>query len=152
MVHYKVTLTDNEREQMKAILRKGKHSSLQFRNACILLNSDESEAGKRVSNEQIAQILHINTKTVERLKQRFVEKGFEACMDRKSYPEVKEVKTDGDFEAHLIAISCSKAPKGYARWSLRMLADKMVELKYVDTISHETIRRVLKKTKLNRGK
>ena len=152
MVHYKVTLTDNEREQMKAILSKGKHSSLQFRNACILLNSDESEAGKRVSNEQIAQILHINTKTVERLKQRFVEKGFEACMDRKSYPEVKEVKTDGDFEAHLIAISCSKAPKGYARWSLRMLADKMVELKYVDTISHETIRRVLKKTKLNRGK
>ena len=152
MVHYKVTLTDNEREQMKAILTKGKHSSLQFRNACILLNSDESEAGKRVSNEQIAQILHINTKTVERLKQRFVEKGFEACMDRKSYPEVKEVKTDGDFEAHLIAISCSKAPKGYARWSLRMLADKMVELKYVDTISHETIRRVLKKTKLNRGK
>ena len=152
MVHYKVTLTDNEREQMKAILSKGKHSSLQFRNACILLNSDESEAGKRVSNEQIAQILHINTKTVERLKQRFVEEGFEACMDRKSYPEVKEVKTDGDFEAHLIAISCSKAPKGYARWSLRMLADKMVELKYVDTISHETIRRVLKKTKLNRGK
>jgi len=152
MVHYKVTLTNEERDQLKTLLGKGKHSSLQFRNACILLNSDESESGKKVSNEQIAQILHINTKTVERLKQRFVEEGFEVCMDRKSYPEVKEVKTDGDFEAHLIAISCSKAPEGYTRWSLRMLADKMVELKYVDNISHETIRRVLKKTKLNRGK
>lgn len=152
MVHYKVTLTSKERDQLKILLSKGKHSSLQFRNACILLNSDESEPGKKVSNEQIAQLLHINSKTVERLKQRFVEEGFEACMDRKSYPEVKEVKTDGDFEAHLIAISCSKAPEGYTRWSLRMLADKMVELKYVDNISHETIRRVLKKTKLNRGK
>lgn len=152
MVHYKVTLTHEEREQLKAILSKGKHSSLQFRNACILLNSDESESGKKVSNEQIAQILHVNSKTVERLKQRFVEEGFEVCIDRKPYPEVKEVKADGDFEAHLIAISCSKAPEGYARWSLRMLADKMVELKYVDNISHETVRRVLKKTKLNHGK
>src|SRR6516225_4795551 len=140
MVHYKVSLTDPERDQLKALLSKGKHSSLQFRNACILLNSDESESGKKVSNEQIAQILHINTKTVERLKQRFVEEGFEACIDRKSYPEIKEVKTDGEFEAHLIAISCSKAPEGYTRWSLRMLADKMVELKYIDNISHETIR------------
>ncbi len=82
---------------------------------------------------------------VERLKQRFVEEGFEACMDRKPYPVKQKVKTDGDFEAHLIAISCSESPSGYARWSLRMLADKMVELKYVESISHETIRQVLKK-------
>jgi len=152
MVRYKVTLTQEEREQLKAILNRGRHSSLQFRNACILLNSDESEPGKKVSNEQIAQILHVNVKTVERLKQRFVEEGFEACIDRRAYPEVKEIKTDGDFEAHLVAISCSKAPEGYTRWSLRMLADKMVELKYVDSVSHETVRQVLKKTKLNRGK
>lgn len=152
MVRFKVTLTENEREQLKAILSKGKHSSLQFRNACILLNSDEGPHGEKVSNEQIAQILHINAKTVERLKQRFVEEGFEACIDRKPYPEVKETKVDGDFEAHLVAISCSKAPEGYARWSLRMLADKMIEFKYVESISHETIRQVLKKTKLSRGK
>jgi len=88
---------------------------------------------------------------VERLKERFVEEGFEACMDRKAYPEVKDIKTDGDFEAHLVALSCSKAPEGYERWSLRMLADKMVELKYVEDVSYETVRRVLKKTKLNRG-
>src|SRR5215216_6144174 len=140
MVRYKVTLTQEEREQLKAILNRGRHSSLQFRNACILLNSDESEPGKKVSNEQIAQILHVNVKTVERLKQRFVEEGFEACIDRRAYPEVKEIKTDGDFEAHLVAISCSKAPEGYTRWSLRMLADKMVELKYVDSVSHEAVR------------
>jgi transposase len=152
MVRFKVTLTENEREQLKAILSKGKHSCLQFRNACILLNSDESEHGQKVSNEQIAQVLHMNTKTAERLKQRFVEEGFEACIDRKAYPQVKETKVDGDFEAHLVAISCSKAPEGYGRWSLRMLADKMIELKYVESISHETIRQVLKKTKLSRGK
>ena len=151
MVRYKVTLTANEREQLQAIMGKGKHSSLQFRNACILLNCDEGEQGQKASNEQIAQILQITTKTVERLKQRFVEEGFEACMDRKPYPEIKEIKTDGDFEAHLIAISCSKAPAGYARWSLRMLADKMVELNYADSVSHETVRQVLKKTKLNPG-
>jgi len=151
MVRYKVTLTANEREQLQAIMGKGKHSSLQFRNACILLNCDEGEQGQKTSNEQIAQILQITTKTVERLKQRFVEEGFEACMDRKPYPEIKDIKTDGDFEAHLVAISCSKAPAGYARWSLRMLADKMVELNYADSVSHETVRQVLKKTKLNPG-
>ena len=96
--------------------------------------------------------MHINTKTVERVKQRFVEEGFEACIERKAYPEAKEIKADGDFEAHLVALSCSKAPQGYARWSLRMLADKMVELAYVEEISHETVRKVLKKTKSNPGK
>ena len=151
MVRYKVTLTANEREQLQSVMNKGKHSSLQFRNACILLNCDEGEYGQKVSNEQIAQILQITTKTIERLKQRFIEEGFEACMDRKPYPEVKEILTDGNFEAHLVAISCSKAPDGYARWSLRMLADKMVELKYAETVSHETVRQVLKKTKLSHG-
>lgn len=152
MIRYKVTLTKTEREQLQSILSKGKHSSLQFRNACILLNCDEGEDRQKVSNEQIAQILQVNTKTIERLKQRFVEEGFEACIDRKAYPEVKEIKTDGDFEAHLIALSCSKAPEGYTRWSLRMLAEKMVELKYTESISYETVRQVLKKTKSSRGK
>lgn len=151
MVRYKVKLAENERIQLQSILGKGKHSSLQFRNACILLNSDESDPGKKTSKEQIAQILQITTKTIERLKQRFVEEGFEACMDRKPYPEAKDIMTDGDFEAHLVAISCSQAPNGYARWSLRMLADRMITLKYAERVSHETIRQVLKKTKLSRG-
>jgi transposase len=152
MVHYKVTLTTPEREQLQAIMSKGKHTSLQFRNACILLNCDQGEhSSQKATNSQIAQILQITTKTIERLKLRFIDEGFDACIDRKPYPEVKETITDGDFEAHLVAISCSQAPKGYARWSLRMLADKMVELKYAERVSHETVRQVLKKTKLSRG-
>lgn len=152
MVRYKVTLTKEERDDLLQILSKGKHTSQQFKNACILLNCDEGEHGIKLNNEQIAQVLYVNTKTVERLKQRFVEDGFEACIERKPYPEVKEIKADGDFEAHLIALSCSKAPQGRSRWSLRLLADKMVELRYAESVSHETVRQVLKKTKLNRGK
>ncbi len=152
MVHYKVTLTKTEREELKAIIGKGKHSSLQYRNACILLNCDAGKHGQKISNEQIAQVLQLHSKTVERLKQRFVEEGYDACIDRKPYPVKEKLKADGDFEAHLIAISCSKTPSGYARWSLRMLADKMVELKYVESISHETVRQVLKKTNLSHGK
>lgn len=152
MIHYKVTLTKTEREELKAIVSKGKHSSLQFRNACILLNCDEGKFGNKLANEQIAQVLQVNSKTVERLKQRFVEEGFDVCIERKPYPAKQKLKTDGDFEAHLIAISCSKSPRGYARWSLRMLADKMVELQYAESISHETVRQVLKKTNSSRGK
>lgn len=152
MVHYKVSLTADERDQLKTIMNKGKHSSQQFRNACILLNCDTGQHGQPFSNEEIARMLQITTKTVERVKQRFIEEGFEACIERKAYPEVKELKADGDFEAHLIALSCSKAPEGRSRWSLRLLADKMVELQFAESVSHETVRQVLKKTKLNRGK
>lgn len=152
MVRYKVTLTKEEHEHLKSLLDKGKHSSQQYRNACILINSDEGPYGDKLSNEHIAKVLHINTKTVERVRQRFVEEGFDECIKRKPYPKKIPSKADGDFEAHLVALSCSEAPEGYARWSLRLLADKMVELKYTDSISHETVRQVLKKTKLNRGK
>lgn len=152
MVRFKVTLTREEREQLTAVLSKGKHTSQQYRNACILINSDEGPLGQKLSNEKIAQVLQINTKTVERVKQRFVEEGFDKCIERKPYPRKGPIKTDGDFEAHLVALSCSKAPEGYARWSLRLLADKMVELKYTDSISHETVRKVLKKTKSSRGR
>lgn len=151
MVRYKVILKKDEHDQLKTVLGKGKHSSQQYRNACILINTDEGPFGRKLSNEQIAQVLQINTKTVERVKQRLVEEGFDVCMDRKPYPKKGPIKTDGDFEAHLIALSCSEAPEGFARWSLRLLADKMVELQYTDSISHETVRQVLKKTKLNLG-
>ncbi|MDR1880033.1 MAG: IS630 family transposase, partial [Tannerellaceae bacterium] len=125
-----------------------KHTSQEFRNACILLNSDEGEFGNKSTAETIAKILHVHIKTVERLKQRFVEEGFESCLSRKDYPEVLNIKTDGDFEAHLIALSCSEAPAGYVRWSLRLLAEKVVELNYIDSISHETVRKVFKKNEI----
>jgi transposase len=151
-IRYKVTLSEAEREELKSIMGKGKHSSQQFRNACILLNCDEGEQEQKVPDEQIAKLLQVNVRTVERLRQRFVEEGFEACLERKPLEKVRTAKADGDFEAHLVALSCSKAPEGHARWSLRLLADKMVELAYVDSISHETVRQVLKKTKSSPGK
>ena len=90
-------------------------------------------------------MLKVSMRMIDRVKQRFIEEGFEACMERKPL-KTREKKVDGDLEAHLIALSCSKAPKGFSRWSLRMLAEMVVELKYAESISHETIRRVLKKT------
>lgn len=146
MVKYKVTLTKDERDQLNALISKGYHSAHQFRTAYILLNCDEGDYGEKVINEQVSKVLKVSMRMIDRVKQRFVEEGFEACLDRKPMSRTKTKKADGDLEAHLIALSCSKAPQGFSRWSLRMLADKMVEMEYIDSISHETIRRVLKKT------
>lgn len=146
MIKYKVTLTKDERDQLMDIVNKGSHSSQQFRSAYILLNCDDGKYGDRLTGTEICRVLKISMRMVDRVKQRFVEDGFDACIERKPMTSTKPPKIDGDKEAHLIALSCSKAPKGFARWSLRLLADKMVELKHVDHVSHETIRRVLKKT------
>ena len=144
MDKYKVTLTNEEKKQLHAITNKGSHKSQKVLNALILLNCDESE-GKKPTNEQISDILKVSMRKIDRVKKRFVEDGLEVALN--GQPREREYlrKVDGDLEAHLIALSCSKAPPGFARWSLRMLADKAVELEYVDSLSHETVRRVLKK-------
>lgn len=144
-ITYKVTLTQEEREELMAIINKGTHSSQRFRNAYILLNADRGEFAERVTNEEMARVLKIGMRTIDRVKKRFVEDGFDAALERKESGRDYERKADGDVEAHLIALSCGKPPKGFGRWSLRLLADKMVELNYVDKISHETVRTVLKK-------
>lgn len=146
MIKYKVTLTKKEHEQLMEIISKGVHSSQQSRTAYILLNSDEGKYGDKINGAEISQVLKISMRMIDRVKQRFVEEGFDVCIERKPMSNSRPPKIDGDAEAHLIALSCSKAPEGFARWSLRLLADKMVELKHVDHVSHETIRRVLKKT------
>ena len=146
MKKYKVTLTKEEREQLIDIINKGRHSAQLYRTAYILLNCDEGKWGNKLTNEQVSRVLQISMRMIDRVKQKFVEEGFEACLERKALSKTKEKKVDGDMEAHLIALSCSKPPKGYGRWSLRMLADKMIELNYADNISYETVRRVLKKT------
>jgi 5-deoxy-D-glucuronate isomerase len=153
MANYKVTLTQIERTELESILHKGYHTSHQFKNACILLNVDEGEyADKPSVNREICKVLKIGMRTIDRVKKRFVEEGFESVLERKP-PQREYLRiADGEIEAKLIALSCSKAPEGFARWSLRMLADKAVELGYVPDISYETVRRVLKKTSLNRGK
>ena len=146
MIKYKVTLTMEEREQLIDIVSKGNHSAQLYRNAYILLNCDEGKYSRKIINEEISRVLQISMRMIDRVKQRFVEEGFEACLARKPMSKTKEKIADGEVEAHLIALSCSKAPGGFTKWSLRLLADKMVELKYVESISHETVRRVLKKT------
>jgi len=145
MVNYKVTLTKEEREELMSIINKGSHTSQKFRNAYVLLNCDEGKYSEKVTNAQISKVLKVGMRTIDRIKKRFIEDGFEEALERRPTQREYERKADGDFEAHLIAISCGKPPKGFARWSLRLLADKMVELKYVDTVSHETVRTVLKK-------
>ena len=145
MVKYKVTLTRNERDVLLSIISKGKHTSQKFRNAYVLLNCDEGEFSDKVTNAEINKVLKVGMRTIDRIKKRFVEEGFEACLDRKPTFREYERKADGDFEARLIALSCSEPPEGFSRWSLRLLADKMVELEIVDSVSHETVRSVLKK-------
>lgn len=145
MKKYKVTLTEQETELMEEITRKGKRSAMIIRNAYILLNSNQSPGGKAQKDEDIADFLGITIRTVEKVREKFVLEGFETALYGKESTREYKVKVDGDVEAHLIALSCSEPPQGYARWSLRLLSDKMVELKYIDHISHETVRTVLKK-------
>ncbi len=144
MIKYKITLSEAERDQLIDVISKGVHSSQLYRTAYILLNCDEGKYGDKITGQEISNFLKISMRMIDRVKQRFVEEGFEACLERKTSKDPKERKVDGDLEAHLIALSCSQAPKGFSRWSLRMLAVKAIELKYVESISHETIRKVLK--------
>ena len=146
MAKYKVTLTREERDELMSIISKGKHTSQRFRNAYVLINCDEGEFAEKATNAEINKILKVGMRTIDRIKKRFVEEGFDAVLERKPTTREYDRKADGDLEARLVALSCSEPPEGHARWSLRLLADKLVELEIVDSISHETVRTVLKKT------
>lgn len=153
MKRYRVTLEKDEREQLEDITRKGSHQSQKVINALILLNCDEGDFNERQTRgEEVAEVLRISSRKVDRVKKRFVEEGMEVALGGRQGRRPSYVrKADGEFEAHLVALSCSKPPKGYAQWSLRLLADRVVELDYIDSVSHETVRQVLKKTKSNLG-
>src|SRR5467141_5213110 len=148
-IRYAVDLTDTERAVVREILSKNKAKRSTIINAYILLKADRTCGW---TNADIASAYEVSTKKVEQLKKRFVEEGCEAALYRKPVTNVHRRKITGDEEAHLIALYCSQAPEGHERWTLRMLADTMVELDIVDSVSHETIRRTLKKTNLNPGK
>jgi hypothetical protein len=149
LIRYKVTLTEQERQMLQEIATRGKHSSQKVINALILLGCDEGPFQTRKSTTQeLTGVLPVSMKKVDRVKRRFVEHGLEEALVKRAAERQYLRKADGDFEAHLIALSCSKPPKGHARWSLRLLADKMVQLEYTDSISYETVRRVLKKNEL----
>lgn len=152
MKRYIVTLTEDERENLSVLVFKGKHRSQKILNALILLGCDEGEfQTKRSTNEEMARVLNTSMRKIDRLKKRFVTDGLEIALNGQKGNRLYPKKVDGDFEAHLVALSCSEPPEGFARWSLRLLSDKVVELNYIDSISHETVRRVLKKTKSSLG-
>ena len=150
MKHYVVTL---DRDALAAITRKGSHQSQKVINALILLNCDEGDFNDRKhSGEAIAETLRISARKVDRVKRRFVEEGMEVALGgRQGRRSTSLRKAGGDFEARLVALSCSAPPEGHSQWSLRLLADRAVALDYIDSVSHETVRRVLKKTRSSRG-
>src|SRR5437867_11337532 len=148
-IRYAVDLIDTERVALREIISKNKAKRSTIINAYILLKADRTCGW---TNEAIASAYEVSTKKVEQLKKRFVEEGFEAALYRKPVTNAHRRKITGDEEAHLIALSCSEAPEGQERWPLRMLADKMVELEVIASVSHETIRRTVKELNLNPGK
>jgi transposase len=143
---YLVTLTDEERAQLHALTKRGTVSARRLTRAHLLLQAD---AG--LSDEAIAQALHIGTATVERIRKRFVEEGLEAALSERPRPGGQR-KLDGRQEAFLIALACSTPPEGRQCWTMQILADKLVELRVIDAISDETIRRTLKKMPSSHGR
>ncbi len=141
-IRYAVDLIDTERAALREIISKNKAKRSTIINAYILLKADRTCGW---TNEDIALAYEVSTKKVEQLKKRFVEEGFEAALYRKPVTNIHCRKITGEEEAHLIALCCSPAPEGHTTWTLRMLADKMVELDIVESVSYETVRRTLKK-------
>ena len=148
---YRVTLTAEERRDLEALISRGKAAARRLAHARILLQADEAEGGPGRTDGEIAAALDTTTRTCERVRARFVEQGLEAALLPKPARRVYARKLDGAQEAQLVALACSKPPDGKAHWSMRLLADAMVELKHVDTLSHETVRQALKKTRPSRG-
>ena len=142
---YIVRLTDQERDELHSVVKKLKGTGQKVRRAQILLKADAD--GPNWTDAQIAEAFSCRTRTVERLRQRFVEQGFEETLHRveRSQPPIANLLT-GDQEARIIATRLGSPPKGYSNWTLRLLARKAVELKIVDSVSYETVRRTLKKT------
>jgi len=143
---YRVTLTLAEREELERLLARGKADVRKIKHAQILLKADETDDGPGWSDERIADAFDAGTATVERVRQRFVEEGLASALSPyRGGKRLYERKLDGAQEAHLIALACSAPPDERARWTLRLLAQRMVELGYVDTLSYETVRQTLKK-------
>ena len=150
MKKYIVELTSEERKQLQQLIKKGKVAGYKIRHAQMLLKTDQGNHGPSWPDAQIAEVFAAHVTSVERLRKRFVEQGLDAALERNKRDNYTR-KLDGDAEAHLTAIACSKPPAGRSEWSLRLLADRLVELSVVDSISYMTVSRTLKKTNLSRG-
>lgn len=152
MKKYRVTLTADERDQLAALIAAGKAAARKLAHARILLKADAADGGPAWTDDRIADAVEVSVATVERVRQRFVEPGLDAALDRKEQEKPsRERKLDGRAEARLIALACSAPPDGRKRWTLRLLADRLVELEVVDAVCPETVRQTLQKTTSSRG-
>jgi transposase len=148
---YIVTLSQEERQMLRAMVSRGKAAARKLMHARILLKADSSDGGPGWNDAAIAEGVEVGRATVERVRKTLVEEGLEAALERHKPRRQYRRKLDGDAEAHLIALACSQAPDGRSRWTLRLLAERMVALHEVDHLSYETVRQVLKKTNLSLG-
>ncbi len=148
---YKVKLTELQREQLVAIVRNGKQKAKEILHANILLQADCSAKGPALKGKVIAENLNIHARTVHRIRRKYTEEGIEAAIERKVHKRYKPRRLDGEAEARLITLCCSQAPSGRASWTLELLADELVRLEVVDSVSKSTIRQTLKKTNLSLG-
>ena len=142
---YQVTLAAEERDDLRRLISRGKADARKLAHARILLQADAAEGGPARVDEEIASALEVSVRTIERVRQRFVEQGLAAALLPKPSTRLYARKLDGEQEAHLLALACARPPEGKARWSLRLLAERMIELEHVDGLSHETVRQTLKK-------
>ena len=147
---YRVNLTDLEREELEGIIKRSKSEAVRTKRSYILLAADE-HGDKKWKDDQISNAYGLSIRTIGRLRKRFVEHGIETALYGKKQEITREKIFDGRVESQLIALRCGEVPEGQSGWTLRLLADKMVELEYVESISHETVRQMLKKTPLSRG-
>lgn len=149
---YHVRLTAAERDVLFDMLNRGRHPARKLMRARILLKTDVGEAASQepMTDKDVAEAVDCSTVTVQRVRQRFCEQGLPDALERSAPDRVYKRRLDGTAEARLIALACSEPPEGRSRWTLRLLADKVVELGLVDSISHETVRKTLKKTKFDR--
>jgi len=148
---YIVTLTEGERRMLQNMLSRGKAAARKLMHARILMKADARSGGPGWSDDAIADGLEVGRATVERVRRQFVEEGLEAALARRKPRRQYRRTLDGDGEAHLVALACQKPPEGRSRWTLRLLADRMVQLEYVEQVSYQTVRRTLKKTNLSLG-
>lgn len=145
MPRYRIHLTREEVSELQTIIKKGSHTAQNFKVAYILLNSDEGEYSDKATNEEISKILKVSDRTIDRTKKRFIEDGLDAVLERRPTSRKYDRKIDGEVEARLVTLFCSEPPEGHSRWSLRLLAEKMVELEYIESISHVSVGEILKK-------
>ena len=148
---YRIKLTTEEQQELKALVSRGRAAAYKQTHARILLLSNEAQADGSLKDEEIARVLKISSATVERVRRCCVEEGIEAALNRKRQLRRRQKKLDGAGEAHLIALACAEPPEGRVRWTLKLLADRLVECEIVESISGETVRQALKKTNSSPG-